>query len=146
MKVVITMGGAMRWLSKGFERIGEMLAEKPDEKPDVIVIGSGYGGAVAAARFAAAGMRVFVLERGREYRPGEFPTDVSTLPRHLRISRAEADGRFTNVSVASGYAYDSNVEWRDNEFARCFCASNRDAEDCADVDARSRAGRKPHHG
>lgn len=54
-------------------------------------------------------------------------------PNHLW--RAEADGRFTNVSVASGYAYDSNFEWRDNEFARCFCASNRDAEECADVDA-----------
>jgi choline dehydrogenase-like flavoprotein/pimeloyl-ACP methyl ester carboxylesterase len=78
----------MRWLSKGFEQI----AENPGEKPDVVVIGSGYGGAVAAARFAAAGLRVFVLERGREYRPGEFPTDVSTLPRHLRISRAEANG------------------------------------------------------
>jgi hypothetical protein len=42
---------------------------------------------------------------------------------------------FTNRSVASGYAYDGNQTWTDNEFARCFCASDRTAEGCADVPA-----------
>ena len=43
---------------------------------DVIVIGSGYGGAVCAARLAAhrrSGVRIGVLERGREWVPGTFP-------------------------------------------------------------------------
>ena len=40
---------------------------------DVVVIGSGYGGSVAASRFARSGLRVCVLEKGREYAPGEFP-------------------------------------------------------------------------
>ncbi len=40
---------------------------------DVVVVGSGYGGAIAASRFARAGKRVCLLERGTEYRPGEFP-------------------------------------------------------------------------
>lgn len=39
----------------------------------VVVIGSGYGGAIAAARLARAGQHVCVLERGREILPGEYP-------------------------------------------------------------------------
>ena len=41
---------------------------------DAIVIGSGYGGGVAASRLARAGKRVCVLERGREVQTGEFPS------------------------------------------------------------------------
>jgi cholesterol oxidase len=39
----------------------------------VIVIGSGYGGGVAASRLARAKQTVCVLERGRELQPGEYP-------------------------------------------------------------------------
>lgn len=40
---------------------------------DVVVVGSGYGGAIAASRMARAGRSVCVLERGREFMAGEFP-------------------------------------------------------------------------
>ena len=40
---------------------------------DVIVIGSGFGGAITAARLAEAGARVLVLERGRRWAPKDFP-------------------------------------------------------------------------
>ncbi len=40
---------------------------------DVIVVGSGFGGAVAACRLAQAGMRVCILERGRWWPAESFP-------------------------------------------------------------------------
>ncbi|MEO5741473.1 MAG: GMC family oxidoreductase [Vicinamibacterales bacterium] len=40
---------------------------------DVIVVGSGFGGAIAARRVAEKGMRVLVLERGRRWEPDQYP-------------------------------------------------------------------------
>ncbi|WP_344937171.1 GMC family oxidoreductase [Sphaerisporangium flaviroseum] len=40
---------------------------------DAVVVGSGFGGSVAAYRLAAEGLSVAVLERGRAYAPGMFP-------------------------------------------------------------------------
>lgn len=39
----------------------------------VVVIGSGYGGGIAASRLARAGQEVCLLERGKEFQPGEYP-------------------------------------------------------------------------
>lgn len=49
------------------------------QKVDVVVVGSGYGGAVTAARLAASGARVFILERGQEWLPGDFPENLTSL-------------------------------------------------------------------
>jgi cholesterol oxidase len=40
---------------------------------DVIVIGSGFGGAITARRLAEKGMRVLILERGRRWEPAQYP-------------------------------------------------------------------------
>src|SRR6478736_989216 len=40
---------------------------------DVIVIGSGFGGAITACRLAEKGMTVLVLERGRRWSAADFP-------------------------------------------------------------------------
>ena len=40
---------------------------------DAIVIGSGFGGAVAGCRLAENGHRVLILERGRRWKTGEYP-------------------------------------------------------------------------
>lgn len=40
---------------------------------DVIVIGSGFGGAVTACRLAEAGARVLILERGRRWQAQDYP-------------------------------------------------------------------------
>jgi cholesterol oxidase len=47
---------------------------------DVVVIGSGYGGAITAARLAMASLSsnpsICVLERGKEWQPGDFPESL----------------------------------------------------------------------
>lgn len=43
---------------------------------DVIVIGSGFGGAVSACRLAEKGMKVLVLERGRRWEASTYPRDI----------------------------------------------------------------------
>ncbi|WP_109481747.1 GMC oxidoreductase [Paraburkholderia sp. C35] len=40
---------------------------------EVVVVGSGYGGAIAASRMARAKRSVCLLERGREFMAGDFP-------------------------------------------------------------------------
>lgn len=43
------------------------------DTPDFVVIGSGFGGSVAALRLAEKGYRVLVLERGKRFRDEDFP-------------------------------------------------------------------------
>ena len=50
---------------------------------DAIVIGSGFGGSVVAARLAEGGMKVCVLERGRRYPPGSFARTQSAMSQNV---------------------------------------------------------------
>ncbi|MDB4988572.1 MAG: Cholesterol oxidase, partial [Myxococcaceae bacterium] len=53
---------------------------------DAIVVGSGYGGAIAAYHLAQAGQRVCVLERGRERLPGEYPKTERDILSAVRVA------------------------------------------------------------
>src|SRR5688572_3810296 len=68
-------------------RLGRSAAEIRQEY-DAVVVGSGYGGGVAASRLARMGFKVAVLERGREYLPGDFPTDLLGAQSETQISGA----------------------------------------------------------
>jgi cholesterol oxidase len=46
---------------------------------DAVVIGTGFGGAVIAARLAEAGWKVCVLERGKAYPPNSFPRSPGAM-------------------------------------------------------------------
>lgn len=72
------------------------LIESQLPATDVLVVGSGYGGAIAAARLAGSRfqatnnqLQVTVLERGMEYQTGEFPSDITNIPGKVRISTPE---------------------------------------------------------
>jgi cholesterol oxidase len=54
-------------------------------KYEVAVIGSGYGGGIAAARLARAGRQVAVFERGREILPGQYPTHTSAFLEEVQV-------------------------------------------------------------
>jgi cholesterol oxidase len=117
------------WLSTGFENLqtqhpGRSADTEPD-KPDfdVVIVGSGYGGAIAAAELAGCEdgelnreIKVCVLERGEEYLSGRFPSRMSELAGHVRFTplrgthtRGNAHGLFDvriggdiNALVANG--------------------------------------------
>jgi cholesterol oxidase len=83
---------ASAWLSRGVEHLFATLDEtEPTIDFDVLIVGSGYGGAVAAAALAGSLERgrpvsVCVLERGKEYLPGAFPSRMSDLAGHVRYT------------------------------------------------------------
>src|SRR3954452_18559682 len=66
-----------------------------DATYDVVVVGSGFGGGIAACRLAEAGKRVCVLERGRRFKPTDFiEEDASEAPRLLWHKSLNPGGLF----------------------------------------------------
>jgi cholesterol oxidase len=79
----------------------------------VVVIGSGYGGAITASRLARAGQKVCVLERGMEFQPGEYP---NTLPEVLAQTQVDTPGAFLGSRTG---LYDLRVNDDINVFCGC---------------------------
>src|SRR5262249_57117966 len=75
-------GGSMtRFLSSPIQAM--------QDKYDVVVIGSGYGGGIAASRLSRAGKAVCVLERGDEKQPGDYPNNAMSLLEEIQIDTPE---------------------------------------------------------
>jgi cholesterol oxidase len=64
------------------------------EPYDVVVVGSGFGGGIAACRLAEAGQRVCVLERGRRFGRDDFIDDPDDAPKLLWHEKANPGGLF----------------------------------------------------
>ena len=65
--------------------------DKMLDRYSVVVVGSGYGGAITAARIARAGRDVCVLERGKELHPGEYPNSGLSALREIQVHTPEED-------------------------------------------------------
>jgi len=69
-------------ISIPFEELVAAASGNDDVRYDCLIIGSGYGGAAAAHTFSqrrkpsGEKLKVAVLERGKEYLPGSFPTGL----------------------------------------------------------------------
>ena len=61
---------------------------------DVVVVGSGFGGGIAACRLAEADHRVCVLERGRRFGRDDFPDRPQQAPDMLWHEKANPNGFF----------------------------------------------------
>ncbi|WP_141326635.1 GMC family oxidoreductase N-terminal domain-containing protein [Myxococcus sp. AB025B] len=65
-------------------RLSSRWSELASHYP-VVVVGSGYGGAITASRLARAGRQVCVLERGRELQPGDYPRTEADFAQELQV-------------------------------------------------------------
>jgi cholesterol oxidase len=84
-----------------------------DDAYDIVVVGSGYGGAIAASRLARAGRSVCVLERGSELQPGEYPDTLAEASTQMQV-----DTPAGRIGPATGL-YDFRVNQDINVFVGC---------------------------
>ncbi|HME44117.1 MAG TPA: GMC family oxidoreductase [Syntrophorhabdales bacterium] len=87
--------------------------EEIKDRYAAVVIGSGYGGSIAASRLSRASQKVCVLERGREYQPGEYPDTETEALSHVQSDLASGH-------VGSRTAlYDLRINEEMNVFMGC---------------------------
>lgn len=78
---------------------------------EVVIVGSGYGGSIAASRFSRAGLEVCMLEKGKEFQPGEYPDTLGEAEAEMQLNtdgrRAKTNGLYDfhvseDISVFKG--------------------------------------------
>lgn len=79
-------------------RISHPVSKAPDQVWDYVIVGSGYGGGIAASRLARAGFKVCVLERGHEILPGEYPKDLQSAQDAIEVMTAR-DGPLPRIKL-----------------------------------------------
>jgi cholesterol oxidase len=79
----------------------------------VVIVGSGYGGSIAASRLARAGQQVCLLERGKEFQPGDYPSSLIAATREM-----QTDFPARHMGPHTGL-YDMRVNEEMNVFLGC---------------------------
>jgi len=80
--------------------LGLMSAQTQADAADVIVVGSGFGGAVTALRLAEQGRRVLVLEQGRRHTRDDFRAARRDPRRYLWMPELGLRGFFSQRVLA----------------------------------------------
>ena len=62
--------------------------------------------------------------------PELLAASYGRAPNHLWLAGTEG---YSNESINSGYAFDENQDWTDNESARCWCTLHPTDDECAGV-------------
>jgi cholesterol oxidase len=74
---------------------------------DVVIIGSGFGGSVAALRAAEKGYRVGVMESGRRWKDEDIPKTQWDLPHFVWFPAAECYVRLERRETRRSVIIDS---------------------------------------
>lgn len=96
----------------------EFIQLPPGDKPevietDVVIVGSGCGGAVCAKNLAEAGHRVLVVEKAYHWTPDHFPMSEADGWNHLFMNGAFMSSDDTSTSIVAGQAWGGGgtVNW-----------------------------------
>jgi cholesterol oxidase len=114
------------------------LKSGEEERVDAVVIGTGFGGSVAAWRLAEAGLSVVILERGKLYPPGSFPRSPHLMARNFwrpdrglfglfEVLTFKTLGAVLSSGVGGGSLIYANVLLRKDE--KWFVRNGADGED-----------------
>ena len=80
---------------------------------DVLIIGSGCGGAVAAAKISKAGHRVLVVDKGYYHKPEQFPMSEKDSSIHMfeKAQFVPSDDGSISVAAGSSWGGGGTVNW-----------------------------------
>ncbi|MEW6737683.1 MAG: GMC family oxidoreductase, partial [Acidobacteriota bacterium] len=81
----------------------------------VVVIGSGYGGSIAASRLARARQQVCLLERGKERHPGEYPNTEKEVTKEIQVESPYFPDRIGSAASLYRFHTDKDI----NVFIGC---------------------------
>ena len=83
---------------------GQTFSENKHYDVDVVVVGTGPGGAVCAERFAAAGLKTLVVEEGGYFTKERFRMQESDCYPHLYQESAQRTTKNRDVAILQGRA------------------------------------------
>ena len=84
------------------DRSATASATRLELEADVVIVGSGAGGGVVAARVAAAGRSVLVVEAGSAWPEAEMPTDELTGFKRMFLARGLTANADLSIAILAG--------------------------------------------